>query len=171
MARSLMIASPYDNDCLNMIANYEKSNNLDGTITKQLIRIRAVTEESMYEKSNMTSNEINQFIFLRDGNKLVAGCHFQGYRDLRDAYLSILPSTSSRMTANLLQYATTYAFESLGMEQVFAEIDNHDEKNATALIDANFESLGPDGKKTQFMIEKGNYVMTEGLQNGNSKKH
>ena len=171
MARSLMLASPYDNDCLNMIANYEKRNNLDGPITKQLIRIRAVTEESMYEKSNMTSNEINQFVFLRDGNKLVAGCHFQGYRDLRDAYLSILPSTSSRMTAYLLQYATTYAFEGLGMEQVFAEIDNHDEKNATALIDANFESLGPDGKKTQFMIEKGNYVMTEGLQNGNFKKH
>ena len=171
MARSLMIASPYDNKCLNMIANYEKSNNLDDTITKQLIRIRAVTEESTYERRNMTSNEISQFIFLRDGDRLVAGCHFQGYRDMRDAYLSILPSTSSKMTTNLLLYVTTYAFEGLNMEQVFVEIDNHDTKSAGALVEANYESLGPEGKKTQFMIEKGNYVMTEGLQNGNFKKH
>lgn len=166
-----MIANPYDNNCLNMIANYEKSNNLDDTITKQLIRIRAVTKEDSYERRNMTSNELDQFIFLRDGDKLVAGCHFKGYKDMRDAYLSILPSANSKTTTTLLQYATTYAFEGLGMEQVFVEIDNKDEKNASALIDANFESLGTEGKKTQFMIEKDNYVMTEGLRNGNNKKH
>lgn len=171
MARSLMIASPYDNKCLNMIANYEQSNNLSDAITKQLIRIRATIEEEKYEKSNMLSNEITQFLFLKDNDKVVAGCQMHGYRDMRDCYLSLLPSTSSKATANLLQNVTTYIFDCLGMEQVFVEIDDQDKKNAFALIDANYESLGSDGKKTQYMIEKGNYVMTEGLQNGNFKKH
>ena len=77
MAKSLYIANPYDKDCLNIIKNYEADYNLEGSVTSQLMASAAASL-----KTSLTAqNEIEQFLFLREDDTLLAGCQLQAYKD------------------------------------------------------------------------------------------
>lgn len=170
MAKSLFIANPYDKDCLNIIKKYEADYNMEGSVTSQL---HTIANSSLNKPFN-AQNEIEQFLFLREDDTLLAGCQLQAYRDRRDCYLTLLPTTSPKQLMRLLQAVTAYAFEEqgLGMEEVFIVIDDGDGKTALSLAENGYEYLGDDDGKTHYMTDKQNYIaMGRFISDGNNKKH
>lgn len=170
MAKSLYIANPYDKDCLNIIKNYETDYNLEGSVTSQLMASAAASL-----KTSLTAqNEIEQFLFLREDDTLLAGCQLQAYKDRRDCYLTLLPTTSPKQTIRLLQAVTAYAFEEqgLGMEEVFIVLDDSDGQTALSLAENGYEYLGDDDGQTHYMTDKQNYItMGRFISDGNNKNH
>ena len=159
------IADPYNDEHIRLIAAFEEANGIT-TVTSTLLRnIRQTRTEEKYKEEVKDSNEIHQSLFLQDEEVITDSCHIQAEKDMKSCRIFFAPISTGR-NRKLIPLATDYAFDVLGMEDVFVTINasGSEQELAENLEHNGYESLGEtDGnimylKEKQFMQEqeKGN---------------
>lgn len=169
--KSLLIANPFDSNHIGLINSYEKDHNLNNAITEKLCEIRDSNQQQEYEFSLRKANELEQFAFIKEDEKVTAGCELHGYKDIKSCYLTLLPATSQKSKKALVQAITQYSFQGLGMEEVFISINSDDNSTSLAIMESGYEDLGEESGITSYIADKNNYLKMEGLLDGNNKKH
>ena len=104
------------------------------------------------QKEEETSNDINLELTLHEKEKVKDQCHIQGYKDIKSCTITFVPKKRKNRKIALL--ATDYAFNTLGMEEVFLSI-NPDDTRLLDYLDANeFECLGDEKGSIIYLKEK-----------------
>ena len=149
------IADPYNDEHIKLIANFEEINGIT-TVTSTLLRnIRQTRTEEKYKQEVKESNEIHQSLFLQDESDITDTCHVQAEKDMKSCriFFAPIPSTKNR---KLVTLATDYAFEVLGMEDVFVTVatGGSDRLLIENLEQKGFENLGEDNGTITYLKEK-----------------
>ncbi len=156
------IADPYNDEHIRLISDFEELNGIT-TVTSTLLRnIRQTRTEEKYKAEVKESNEIHQSLFLQNENSITDTCHVQAEKDMKSCRIFFAPiiSQTGRKLVNL---ATDYAFDVLGMEDVFVTVTagDTDRQLSEDLEQSGFENLGEDQgtitylKEKEFVSEKG----------------
>ena len=117
------IADPYNDEHIRLIAAFEEANGIT-TVTSTLLRnIRQTRTEEKYKEEVKDSNEIHQSLFLQDEEVITDSCHIQAEKDMKSCRIFFAPISTGR-NRKLIPLATDYAFDVLGMEDVFVTISS-----------------------------------------------
>lgn len=156
------IADPYNDEHIRLITDFEETNGIT-TVTSTLLRnIRQTRTEEKYKEEARESNEIHQSLFLQTENTITDTCHVQAEKDMKSCRIFFAPIESGR-DRKLVTLATDYAFDVLGMEDIFVTVSAgpKDQLLSTNLEQKGFENLGEDSgtitylKEKEFISEKG----------------
>ncbi len=163
--RTLLVANPYDENQLEMIESFELENDLGKRLSSRLREIANRYSKEEYREKLWGENEIEEYLFLCEDNKLMDYCQLNAYKDIRSCYLSLAPSRKISTSKTLLSLVTEHAF-GLGMVEVFATTSAYDRALHEALALDGYENLGEENGITSFVrsFEK------EGVLNGNNKR-
>lgn len=153
-AERFFIADPYNDEHIRMIASFEETNGIT-TVTSTLLRnIRQTRTEETYKEEVKESNEIHQSLFLQDEEAITDTCHIQGEKDMKSCRIFFAPISSGKRR-KLISLATDYAFEILGMEDIFVTIDGSTDHELIENLEINgFESLGDNDGSIMYLKEK-----------------
>ena len=149
------IADPYNDEHIRLIANFEETNGIT-TVTSTLLRnIRQTRTEEKYKKEVKESNEIHQSLFLQDESSITDTCHVQAEKDMKSCQIFFAPISSNK-NRKLVTLATDYAFDVLGMEDVFVTVETSgtDRILIENLEQKGFENLGEDNGTITYLKEK-----------------
>ena len=147
------IADPYNDEHIRLIANFEENNGIT-TVTSTLLRnIRQTRTEDKYKEEVKQSNEIHQSLFLQDDEKITDTCHVQAEKDMKSCRIFFAPV--NMRSRRLVPLATDYAFEVLGMEDVFVTVDGSTDHELIENLELNgFENLGENDGNIMYLKEK-----------------
>lgn len=149
------IADPYNDEHIRLITDFEETNGIT-TVTSTLLRnIRQTRTEEKYKEEAKESNEIHQSLFLQDEDAIVDTCHVQAEKDMKSCHIFFAPIVTNH-ERKLVTLATDYAFDVLGMEDIFVTVstDGVDQQLSTNLEKKGFENLGEDGGTITYLKEK-----------------
>ncbi len=104
-----------------------------------------------YQKSE-TSNDINMELVLEEKSKVSDICHLQGYKDIKSCTISFAPKKKKKR--KIVPLATSYAIDTLGMEEVFIRINPEDTDMSKYLEENEFECLGAEKGSIIYLKEK-----------------
>ncbi len=161
------IADPYNDEHIRLIDDFEKTNGIT-TVTSTLLRnIRQTRTEERYREEAKENNEIHQSLFLQDENAITDTCHVQAEKDMKSCRIFFAP-IETRGDRKLVTLATDYAFDVLGMEDIFVTISagSKEQMLSKNLENKGFENLGEDGGTITYLKEK-DFVYEKGI--GNAK--
>ena len=147
------IADPYNDEHIRLIAGFEETNGIT-TVTSTLLRnIRQTRTEDKYKEEVKQSNEIHQSLFLQDDEKITDTCHVQAEKDMKSCRIFFAPI--NMRARRLVPLATDYAFEVLGMEDVFVTVDGSTDHELIENLELNgFENLGENDGNIMYLKEK-----------------
>lgn len=159
------IADPYNDEHIRLIANFEETNGIT-TVTSTLLRnIRQTRTEEKYKEEVKDSNEIHQSLFLQDEDSITDTCHVQAEKDMKSCRIFFAPISSGR-NRKLVPLATDYAFDVLGMEDVFVTVDGTTDRQLIENLELNgFENLGENDGNIMYLKEK---QFTQEQEKGNA---
>ncbi len=151
------IADPYNDEHIKMFANFEETNGIT-TVTSTLLRnIRQTRTEESYKAEARESNEIHQSLFLQgeEDGSITDSCHVQAEKDMRTCNIFFAPIVTNH-NRKLVSLATSYAFDVLGMEDVFVKVapDVPGRILIETLEENGFENLGEDDGTIIYLKEK-----------------
>jgi len=150
--RKIKIAEPHNNKHIEMIENFEQKNSISFHASEYLKNIKETITKEQYQKYQYESNEIQQIIYIEENNELKDYCHIQGEKDLKTCRIVLAPIKSKTRTREILSLATNYAFNYLGMNDVF--INTNSQQECDSLEKAGFTNLGADETGTIFLKQK-----------------
>ena len=104
-----------------------------------------------YQKSE-SSNDINMELVLEEKSKVSDICHLQGYKDTKSCTISFAPKKKKKR--KIVSMATSYAIDTLGMEEVFIRINPEDADMSKYLDENEFECLGAEKGSIIYLKEK-----------------
>ena len=104
-----------------------------------------------YQKSE-SSNDINMELVLEEKSKVSDICHLQGYKDTKSCTISFAPKKKKKR--KIVSMATSYAIDTLGMEEVFIRINPEDADMSKYLDENEFECLGTEKGSIIYLKEK-----------------
>lgn len=164
--KALLVANPYDNEQLTMIAAFESENDLGNSLALPLQEISSRYTKEEYDQIIRSSNEVEQYLLLYEDEKIVDYCSLNAYKDIKSCYLTLPSSPKVSRSKKMLSLATEYAF-GLGMLEVFITTSTYDHALREALEHDGYENLGIENGMASFVksFEK------EGILNGNNKRH
>ncbi len=110
------------------------------------------TPIGIYQKEDLSSNDISMELVLEEKKKVQDICHLQGFKDTKTCTLSFAPK--NRKNRKIVSLATTYAMDNLGMEVVFLKINPQDNKMLEYLETSEFECLGDEKGSIIYLKEK-----------------
>ena len=149
------IADPYNDEHIRLIADFEETNGIT-TVTSTLLRnIRQTRTEERYKAEAKESNEIHQSLFLQDETSITDTCHVQAEKDMKSCQIFFAPISLGK-NRKLVTLATDYAFDVLGMEDVFVTVASGgtDQLLIENLEEKGFENLGEDNGSITYLKEK-----------------
>lgn len=149
------IADPYNDEHIRLIAAFEEANGIT-TVTSTLLRnIRQTRTEEKYKEEVKESNEIHQSLFLQDEEVITDSCHIQAEKDMKSCRIFFAPISTGR-NRKLIPLATDYAFDVLGMEDVFVTVNasGSEQELAENLEHNGYESLGENDGNIMYLKEK-----------------
>ena len=149
------IADPYNDEHIRLIAEFEEANGIT-TVTSTLLRnIRQTRTEEKYKEEVKDSNEIHQSLFLQDEEAITDSCHIQAEKDMKSCRIFFAPISTGR-NRKLIPLATDYAFDVLGMEDVFVTVTtgSTDRTLAENLEINGYENLGENEGNIMYLKEK-----------------
>lgn len=149
------IADPYNDEHIRLIADFEETNGIT-TVTSTLLRnIRQTRTEEKYKEEVKASNEIHQSLFLQDDETITDSCHVQAEKDMKSCRIFFAPISGSR-NRKLVPLATDYAFDVLGMEDVFVTVaSGSTDRELMENLELNgFENLGENDGNIMYLKEK-----------------
>lgn len=149
------IADPYNDEHIRLITDFEETNGIT-TVTSTLLRnIRQTRTEEKYKAEAKESNEIHQSLFLQNENSITDTCHVQAEKDMKSCRIFFAPIVSDR-NRKLVTLATDYAFDVLGMEDIFVTVSagETDRLLSENLENKGFENLGEDEGTITYLKEK-----------------
>lgn len=160
------IADPYNDEHIRMIAAFEEANGIT-TVTSTLLRnIRQTRIEDKYKEEVKESNEIHQSLFLQEEDSITDICHIQAEKDMKSCRIFFAPISSGR-NRKLIPLATDYAFNVLGMEDVFVALSSSgtEQELAENLENNGYENLGENEGSILYLKEK---QFTQEQEKGNA---
>ena len=142
--------NPYNDDQLEKLSLFEKENNISG-IVESINKIRSISKEE-YLQNKKESNDIEEIYYVERDNKITDCCFIQGEKDRKVCKISWYDIKKPRH--NLPFVAADYAFYSLGMEEVFIELDPSDKHTKMHLEIKGFECLGEEDGKLIYLKDR-----------------
>lgn len=104
------------------------------------------------QDKNQASNDICMELVLEEKEKIEDICHISGYKDMKTCTISF--ATKNKKNRKIYSMATTYALETLGMEEVFIAI-NPEDKDMLEYFESNdYECLGDEKGSIMYLKEK-----------------
>ena len=150
----LYILNPYNQNHINLLMDYEQENKVSTKSLETILRIRETLTEEEYKELKRTANEIEMSLFTEESGKIKDLCFIQGENDMRTCKLFFSPTPDKVRTRKLLNLATDFALNTLGMESVFV-ITNTDDKIMHAnLENCGYESLGLEKDSIIYLKER-----------------
>ncbi len=148
--KALLVANPYNEEQLKMIAAFESENDLGNSLTSRLHEISGCYSKEEYDQMIRGSNELEQYLLLDEEGKIVDCCSLNAYRDIKSCYLSLSPSKKIARSKKLLLLATEHA-HGLGMLEIFATTSAYDRALHEILEIDGYENLGEENGITSFV--------------------
>ena len=147
------IADPYNDEHIRLITDFEETNGIT-TVTSTLLKnIRQTRTEEKYKEEVKQSNEIHQSLFLQNEENITDTCHVQAEKDMKSCRIFFAPI--NMRSRRLVPLATDYAFEVLGMEDVFVTVDGSTDHELIENLELNgFENLGENDGNIMYLKEK-----------------
>ena len=157
------IADPYNDEHIRLISDFEETNEIT-TVTSTLLRnIRQTRTEEKYKIESRESNEIHQSLFLQKDNAITDTCHIQGEKDIKACKVFFAPISQVK-DRKLIDLATNYAFDVLGMNDVFVILSKtpRDQLLGLSLKQSGYENLGEENGNITYLKEK-EFTNTKGI--------
>lgn len=150
----LYILNPYDKNHINLLMSYEKENSIS---TKSLEVLGSLSEkitEEEYLELKKKSNDIEMSLFIEEAGKVKDLCFIQGEKDRKTCKLYFTPVTPRTKTRKLLNLATDFALNTLGMESVFVITTREDKTMHANLEGKGYECLGLENNSVIYLKEQ-----------------
>lgn len=147
----LTIVSPYNNEHMELLDNFERDNNLPTDATTALLATRGQFTEEEYKEYLSKDNEISLTIFT--GQKQITdACIIHASKDIKTCNIYFAP-LSQKKKRPIIDLAADYALNVLGMEEVFVSIKTT-EKSLIDSLEQSFENLGEEDGYVTYLKEK-----------------
>lgn len=150
------IADPYNDEHIKAFNQFESSNGINTKTGAYLKQTRQSLSKEKYDSLQKKQNEIEQSLFLQDDLVIKDSCHIKGEKDIKICTLFFAPLNFKSKNRKLLSLATDYAFNVLGMEEVFVSTAYDDKNLQDILINKGFENLGETEGNITFLKEREN---------------
>lgn len=136
----LFLLDPYNDAHLDKIIVFENENNITDKPSLYIKKIReSISKEDYYDPNK---NELEEIIFTEKNNKITDCCYIQGEKDIKQCKITPLNINDKNKRRHLVENATNYALDTLGMEEVFIKADYNDNSMINYLELKGFENLG-----------------------------
>lgn len=136
----LFLLDPYNDAHLDKIIVFENENNIIDKPSLYIKKIReSISKEDYYDPNK---NELEEIIFTEKNNKITDCCYIQGEKDIKQCKITPLNINDKNKRRHLVENATNYALDTLGMEEVFIKADYNDNSMINYLELKGFENLG-----------------------------
>ncbi len=149
----LFLLDPYNDKHESMIKTFEQENDLSSKISDNIGKIRSSISKENYLKKQKESNEINENLFLEKGLKVTDCCFIKGEKDIKTCRITFYPLKSKIIKRKLALYVANYAINTLGMEEVFINVDIKDKAMINYLNSLGYENLGEEDGKIIYLTE------------------
>ena len=150
----LYILDPYDKDHINLLMNYEKENKVSTKSLETLLKVRESLSKEEYQELKKNINDIEMSLILEENNTIKDLCFIQGEKDRKTCKLFFTPIVPKTKTRKLLNLATDFALNTLGMESVFVLTNREDKSMHANLENRGYESLGVEGNSIIYLKEQ-----------------
>ena len=149
----LFLLDPYNDKHVNMIKEFEKENDMY-KISEVIGTLHSSISKDEFIQKQKNSNEINENLFIEKSSKIIDCCLIQGEKDIKTCRISFYPIKTKPVKRKLAMYASNYALNSLGMEEVFINVDKEDKYMINYLDSLGYENLGEENNKILYLTEK-----------------
>ena len=147
----LTVVSPYNNEHMELLDNFERDNNLTTDATTALLTTRGQFTEEEYQEHLSKDNEIS--LTLYTGQKSITdACIIHVSKDIKTCNIYYAP-LSQKKKRPIIDLAADYALNVLGMEEVFVSIKTT-EKSLIDSLEQSFENLGEENGYVTYLKEK-----------------
>ena len=149
---SIFSLDPYNDEHLERIIAFEEENNCLDKPSSYIKKIRETISKEDYYDAN--KYEFEEILFTEKNNKITDCCYIHGEKDIKKCYLTPINMSNKNKRRDLPELATNYALDTLGMEEVFVNINEDDNNLITNLELKGFENLGEENGKILLLKEK-----------------
>ena len=148
-----------------------KLNEFDNSIvtSKEKQKKQALMSEKEYQELQRKSNEIEQEIINEQDGKVIEKCYLSGVRDIKQCTLSF-ENNNKNVSKKLLKIGIEYAFNTLGMETLFVNTEQDNQKLIKQLEELDFINLGEVKGKITYLKEK-DEIEIGSMKSEHNKKH
>lgn len=150
----LYILNPYNSNHINLLMDYEQEHKVSTKSLESIMKVRETLTEEEYKQLKKNANEIELSIFTEESGRIKDLCFIQGENDIRTCKLFFSPAPENIKTRKLLNLATDFALNTLGMESVFVITAQDDKKMHTNLENCGYESLGLENGSIIYLKER-----------------
>lgn len=128
---------------IELLDKFEKSNKLEIPI--------GIFRSEVKEKLS-SNNDICMELVLEEKEQIEDICHLSGYKDIKSCTISFIKK--DKKNRKIFDMATKYAINTLGMEEVFININPEDKETINYFTSNNYECLGDEKGSIIFLKEK-----------------
>ena len=136
----LFLLDPYNDSHLEKITVFENENNCSDKPSDYIKKIRETKSQFDYFDTN--KNELEEIIFTEKSGKITDCCYIQGERDIKQCKVIPLNINDKNRKRHLVELATNYALDTLGMFKVFVAASEDSNNMINYLELKGFENLG-----------------------------
>ena len=142
MREQVVVASPYNNEHIKLIEEYETRNGLKNSTSEYLQKTRNMMSEIDYKQLEQARPEILKTLFIQSDEQIITVAHLMGEKDRKVCQMTIDNTASSKWQEKMLQEAENFAFTTLGMEEVVLLQEEGTRIPTTYFSNHGFEDLG-----------------------------
>ena len=151
---SLYVVNPYNDTHIQMLKEYEKTNEMSTNLSEQLKQMVSSIPEEEYLKNKKNRNEIEERLFLEKDRTMIDSCLIQGEKDMKTGRISLYPQKGITKRRKIVSLAINYALNTLNLEEVFIMIDPTDKETIAYLKQNGYECLGEEQGNILFLTEQ-----------------
>ncbi len=136
----LFLLNPYNDSHLKKLIIFEEENKIVDKPSLYFKKIRETINEQDYFDPN--KNDFEEIIFTEKSERITDCCYIKGERDLKQCSIEPFNIINKNKRRNLIEDATNYATNTLGMERVYIKADFSDNYLINYLELKGYENLG-----------------------------
>ena len=148
----LFLLDPYNDKHLEKIIAFEEENHMMDKPSDYIKKVRETISKEEYYNPN--KNELDEIIFTEKGEKITDCCYIQGVKDTKKCRITPLNINNKNKRRHLPELAATYSLDTLGMEEVFVNVDENDNNMITYLELKGFDNLGEESGNIILLKER-----------------
>ena len=150
----LFLADPYNNVHIDLLKDFEKRNGIEQSTANTLGNIPSLYSKEEFSKQKKSSNDVFETLFIEKDSKIKDSCNIQGEKDRKTCTITYAAIRAKLRNRKLVNIATNYALNALGMQTVITMINPDDNSIARMLEQQGYESLGEESGKIIYISEK-----------------
>ncbi len=128
MTDNLFLVDINNKEHIKLIKEYEKKNNLSNII-------------SYLTSDNSNSIIINEILCSKNKEGIKDICFIRAEKDKRTFFIDFIDKNKDIRNKPLIRYAEAYAFENLGMEEIFIQTKKDNKRLINNIEEENFDKL------------------------------